>query len=67
MKRMVGIVLLVGGIILLVYGFKAKDSLESRVSETFRGSPSRNSIVLLGGGALCVAAGLGLVLFKGKG
>jgi hypothetical protein len=67
MKRMIGIVLLVGGIILLVYGLRAKDSFESQVSQTFRGSPSRNSVVLLGGGALCCAVGLGIVMLKGKG
>lgn len=39
MKRIIGIALLVGGIIALVYGLKAKDSIESKVTETFTGRP----------------------------
>jgi hypothetical protein len=66
MKRVIGIALLVGGIVLLIYGFKARDSIESKLSETFRGSPSRNSLVLLSGGAICSVAGLALVFFGNK-
>jgi len=64
MKRIIGIALLVGGIIALVYGFKAKDSIESKLTETFTGSPSDNARWLLIGGAVAAAAGIGLILFK---
>jgi hypothetical protein len=64
MKRILGIALLAGGVVALVYGFKAKDSLESQVTELVRGSPSDNAKWLLIGGAVASAAGIGLILFK---
>ena len=65
MKRIIGIALLVIGVILLVYGFKAKDSVESKLTETFTGTPSDNTKQLLIGGAVASAVGIGLILFKG--
>ena len=64
MKKVIGIALLVGGVIALLYGFKAKDSFESHVTETFTGSPSDNAKWLIIGGAVASAAGLGLILLK---
>lgn len=64
MKRIIGIALLVGGVIALVYGFKAKDSVESKLTETFTGSPSRNARNLLIGGAVASVVGTGLILLK---
>ena len=63
-KRFIGLALLVGGIIMLVYGFQAKDSVQSQVSEVFTGTPSDNAKWLLLGGAVCSVAGVVLVLFK---
>lgn len=64
MKRIIGIALLVGGLITLVYGFKAKDSVESQLTETFTGSPSDNAKWLLIGGAVSSVVGVGLILMK---
>jgi hypothetical protein len=64
MKRIIGIALLVGGIIALVYGFQAKGSLESKVTETFTGTPSDKTRWLIIGGAVASAAGVGLILMK---
>lgn len=64
MKHIIGIALLVGGIIALIYGFKAKDSVESRITETFTGAPSDNAKWLLIGGAVASVAGVGLILMK---
>ena len=64
MKKVIGIALLVGGVIALVYGFKAKDSVESKLTETFTGSPSNNAKWLLIGGAVASVAGVGLILVK---
>lgn len=64
MKRIIGIALLVGGIIALIYGFKAKDSVESRITETFTGAPSDNAKWLLIGGTVASVAGVGLILMK---
>ena len=59
MKRIIGIALLVGGIIALIYGFNAKDSVESKLTETFTGSPSDNAKNLIIGGAVASAVGIG--------
>lgn len=64
MKRIIGIALLVGGVIALVYGFKAKDSVESKLTETFTGSPSGNAKTLIIGGAVASVVGIGLILLK---
>lgn len=64
MKRIIGIALLVGGVIALVYGLKAKDSIESKVTETFTGSPSQNARNLLIGGAVASVVGIGLILLQ---
>ena len=64
MKRIIGIALLVGGIIALIYGFKAKDSVESKLTETFTGAPSDNAKWLLIGGAVASVAGVGMILMK---
>jgi len=64
MKKVIGIALLVGGIIALIYGFKAKDSIESQLTQTFTGSPSNNAKWLLIGGAVASVAGVGMILLK---
>jgi len=64
MKRIIGIALLVGGVIALVYGLKAKDSIESQLTQTFTGSPSNNAKWLLMGGAVASVAGVGMILLK---
>jgi hypothetical protein len=66
MKKIIGLALLAGGIVLLVFGFQSKDSLESKASELFKGSPSDKTTWYLVGGAVCSVAGVGLILFKGK-
>ncbi len=66
MKRIIGIALLAGGVIALVYGFQAKGSVESKLTETFTGSPSEKASRLLIGGAVASAVGVGLILLKGK-
>jgi uncharacterized membrane protein HdeD (DUF308 family) len=64
MKKVIGIALLIGGIIALVYGLKAKDSIESQLTRTFTGSPSNNAKWLLIGGAVASVAGVGMILLK---
>jgi hypothetical protein len=64
MKRIVGIALLVGGVIALIYGLREKDSLGSKITETFTGSPTDNAKWLIIGGAVASVAGVGLILLK---
>jgi len=60
--RATSIVFLVIGIILLVFAASAGDSFASEVSETFTGNPTdRTMWLLIGGAALTVVGGIGLL------
>ncbi len=65
MKKIIGIVLIVAGLILLYFGWGEYDSFASEVSETFTGSPTDNAVWYLTGGAAATLGGL-LMLFWGK-
>jgi hypothetical protein len=58
MNKAVSIALLVGGIMLLVFGFNASNSFSSDVSRAFTGSPTDKSMWMLIGGAVAAIAGL---------
>lgn len=66
MNKAIGIALLVVGVILLVWGVNASDSIGSELSETFTGSPTDKSIWLIIGGVVSGITGLGLLLFTGR-
>jgi hypothetical protein len=57
MNRLISLILLVGGIILIIYGIQASDSIGSEFSRLFTGSPTDKTLWLLIGG--CVAALVG--------
>lgn len=59
MNRLASLALLVGGIVLIVYGVGASDSIGSSFSRLFTGSPTDKTIWLMIGGAVAVAIGLG--------
>jgi hypothetical protein len=59
MNKIISLTLLVGGIVLIVYGIKATDSIGSDISKMFTGSPTNKSIWLLVGGIVSAAVGLG--------
>ena len=67
MRSVVGIVLLVVGVILIIFGMQASASLGSRLSELFSGTPSDRTIWLLLAGVVAAILGLGLVLTGGRG
>ena len=58
MNRAIGLALLVVGVILLVLGIQASDSLGSDISNFFSGTPTDKSIWLLVGAAACIVVGL---------
>lgn len=58
MKKGIGAALLVVGIILLIWGFGATDSLSSEFSKFFTGSPSNRAIWLMIGGVASSVFGL---------
>lgn len=66
MNKPVSIALLVGGIILIVYGVGASNSAGSGVSRMFTGAPTDKTIWLLIGGGVAALVGLAGVLRGSK-
>jgi len=62
MNKLISLILLAGGIILIVYGVSASDSIGSSFSRFFTGSPTDKTIWLLLGGIVATAVGLTGVL-----
>ena len=58
MNRVVSLILLVVGIVLVISGVSALDSVGDSFSRLFTGSPTDKTIWLLIGGAALVAVGL---------
>ncbi len=56
--RIAGIVLLVIGLILLIYGITASRSLGSEISEFFTGTPTSTAVWLMIGGAVGLVLGI---------
>ena len=62
MKKVIYVVLLVGGILLLYFGYDEYQSLGSEIDQAFGGSGSSQAIWMLVGGAAAAVGGLvGLV------
>ena len=57
MSKPLSLALLVGGIILLIYGASASDSIGSSFSRLFTGNPTDRTVWLLIGGAVATALG----------
>ena len=66
MNKAIGIALLVVGVILLVWGLNASESVGSEISKTFTGSPTDKSIWLIIGGVVSGITGAGLLIFTGR-
>ena len=58
MNKLIGIVLVVVGVGLLLWGFNLYDAFSSRVSRIVTGSPPDKTVVILIAGAVCAAAGV---------
>ena len=65
MNKSLSIAFLVGGAVLLVFGFQASDSFGSDVSRAFTGNPTDKAMWLLAGGSVLAVLGL-IGLFKGR-
>lgn len=62
MNRPISLALLAGGIILMIYGAAASDSIGSGFSRLFTGAPTDKTIwLLIGGVAAVVVGGIGLM------
>jgi hypothetical protein len=58
MNKQIGIILLVLGIGLLIWGFNLYGAFSSHVSRVFTGSPTDKTTAVLITGAVCAALGL---------
>jgi hypothetical protein len=67
-QRLAGIVLLVVGVVLLMIGLNASDSIADQVSETFTGKFTESTTWYIVGGSAAGVVGLVLLLvgFRGK-
>jgi len=65
MNKPISLALLVGGIVLLVYGVSASDSTASGFSRFFTGNPTDKTMWLLIGGTIATIAG-GAGMFRGS-
>jgi hypothetical protein len=66
MNKPVSLALLVGGIVLIVYGVSASDSVGSQFSELFTGAPTDKAIWMLIGGIVASIVGLAGMLRGSK-
>lgn len=57
MQKVIGLVLIAIGIVLLVLGISAADSLSSDISRFFTGEPTDRAIWLLIGGVAAIVGG----------
>ncbi len=58
MKKMISAALVIGGILLLYFGYQEYQSLQSEIEEALTGSPDSSALWMMIGGAAAVAAGL---------
>jgi Protein of unknown function (DUF3185) len=58
MNKTMSAALLVGGIVLLVFGYNAAQSASSAFSRIFTGSPTNKAIWMIAGGAVAAVVGL---------
>ena len=66
MNKIVSIALLVGGVVLMIFGINATNSFGSDVSRFFTGSPTDKAVCMLIGGMVATVVGLVLTLRNWK-
>ena len=66
MRSFSGLVVLVAGIVLVVWGINASQSASSEISKFFTGAVTNKAIYLILGGAIVAAAGASIA-FTGRG
>jgi len=58
MNKAICIALLVGGVLLIAFGYNASQSVSSEISEMFTGQPTDRSMWMMIGGAVAAVVGL---------
>ena len=66
MNKIVSLALLVGGVVLIIFGIQATDSFSSDVSRFFTGSPTNKAVWMLIGGIIAAIVGLTMTLRSSK-
>ena len=66
MNKILSLALLVVGVVLIVLGLSAADSLSSDVSRFFTGSPTDKAVWMLIGGVVAAMVGLTGTLWRSK-
>ncbi len=66
MNKILSLALLIGGLVLIIYGFNASDSIGSDVSRFFTGNPTDKTIWFFLGGILAAAIGAGGLMMGSK-
>lgn len=66
MRIPIGIILVVVGVILLVLGIQASNSLASDISKFFTGNPTDRSVWLMLGGTVAILVGAGTAAMNWK-
>lgn len=66
MNKQIGIILLVAGIGLLIWGFNLYDAFSSRAARAFTGSSTDKTMTILIAGGICTALGIFQLARKSK-
>jgi hypothetical protein len=66
MNKIISLALLVGGVVLIIFGIQASNSIGSDLSRFFTGSPTDNAIWMLVGGIVAAIIGLAGTLRRSK-
>jgi len=66
MKTVIGLALLAGGIVMLVFGFQARGSFNDKMKETFEGTPRTRTTWMIAGGVASTVAGAALMVLQGR-
>jgi len=66
MNKAVSIALIVGGVVLMIFGISAMNSFSSDVSRFFTGSPTDKAVWMLIGGLVAAFVGLTFTLRSSK-
>jgi drug/metabolite transporter (DMT)-like permease len=58
MGRLIGVLLLVAGVVLALWGYNVSQSFSSQFNEIVSGSPSDKTLYLYAAGGICAVLGL---------
>lgn len=66
MNKLIPIALLVGGVVLMIFGIQAMNSFSSDLAKFFTGSPRDKAVWMLLGGVVAAVVGLTMTLRSAK-